>query len=118
MERVGRTSTVVEAIGEDPVVHGEVVVSEDPVAVGEDPSAVSGKVGMEADVEEVGEPVDEAPVVDPMAVSEVAVVDPTMVQASRRSRSECVGGGEMIVARVRVLGRHTLKKKNSSDRRG
>jgi hypothetical protein len=39
----------------------------------------------------------EASAVDPMAVGEVPVV-----QAWRRSRSACVGGGEMIVARVRV----------------
>jgi hypothetical protein len=39
--------------------------------------------------------VDEAP--DPMAVDEA-----TMVQAWRRSRSGRAGGGEMIVARVRI----------------
>jgi hypothetical protein len=61
-ERVGRTSKVVEAIGEDPTALGKAVVGEDPAAVGEavvgeDPAAVGEAVGslggMEVDV--VGE---------------------------------------------------------------
>jgi hypothetical protein len=109
-ERVGRTSVgavgeAVEAVGEDLAAHGEVMVGEDPAVLGE-----------AADVEErtraawtqrwsvrcqrwtrqaVREAIGEAPAVDPMTVGEVMAV-----QAWRRSRSGCVGGGEMIVARV------------------
>jgi hypothetical protein len=46
--------------------------------------------------------VDEALVVDPAAIAE-AIGEATAVQVLRRSRSESVGGMEMIVAMVRVL---------------
>jgi hypothetical protein len=47
-ERVGRTATVVEAVGEDLVAFGEAVVSEDPTAVGEDPAVVGEVAVIEA----------------------------------------------------------------------
>jgi hypothetical protein len=86
-ERVGRTSTVVEVVGEDPAALGEAVVSEDPTMVGGDPVAIA-----EADVEE-----ERACSVVSAAVSEAPVV-----QAWRRLRSGCAGGGEIIIASVRV----------------
>jgi hypothetical protein len=48
-ERVGRTSAVVEAVGEDPSALDEVVIGEDPTVVGEatvskDPVAVGEAV--------------------------------------------------------------------------
>jgi hypothetical protein len=84
---VGRTSTAVEAVGEDPAALGEAVVSEDPAMVGGDLAAIA-----EADVEE-----EQACDVVPAAVGEVPVV-----QAWRRLRSGCMSGGEIIIDSVRV----------------
>jgi hypothetical protein len=83
---VQRTS--VEAVGKDPAALSEAVVGEDPAALGKAP-AVNPPV--------VTEEVSKAPTVDSMAVGKAIAV-----QAWRRSRSEHTGGGEMIVAKVRV----------------
>jgi hypothetical protein len=48
----------------------------------------------------------------------VEVVSAASRRMRRRSARRRVCGGEMTVDMVRVLGRHKLKKKNSSDERG
>jgi hypothetical protein len=89
---VGRTS--VEVVGE-----AVEAVGEDPTALGKDSAALGEAAVTEATVDPAG---------DREAVGEVSKVDPTtvgeaiVVQAWRQSRSERAGGGEMIVAMVRV----------------
>jgi hypothetical protein len=56
-----------------------------------------GRCGVEADVEE-----EQERSVDPTAVGEAVIYEAPAVEAWRWSRSKCVGGGEMIVAKVRV----------------
>jgi hypothetical protein len=81
---VGRTSTEVDVVSEDPTALGKAVVGEDSTALGEDPVVVGGQGDMEANEEE-----EQACSMDPAAVGEAigeAAIGEVVSRRSARRR--------------------------------
>jgi hypothetical protein len=79
---VGRTSTEVDVVSEDPTALGKAVVGEDSTALGEDPVVVGGQGDMEANEEEQACSMDPAAVGE--AIGEAAIGEVVSRRSARR----------------------------------